>query len=212
MVRNMRKERLMQLIMFVGLILLIIISFLIGIVFGQFYMLFFFVFIVCGIFFILIELYLRVQHNINYSTHRACIISSNSNDSFETKLNQIDSKFNEILFAIHSKLDESKSFLTNKFEEQKKIYEEIVDFFETMLEYLENEKSERESERESEKSERESDKNEIKKELESLEDIKNIQSKLTIIMRQILDYEREQTNFLNEKISKSKNASSRKRK
>lgn len=200
----MKRERLLQLVMFIAVIFLILFSFLIGIVFGQFYLVLFFIVIICGFFFISIELYLRVQHNIDTKINEQRILSKQSSLQLNTKFDEVNVQLNKGT-EIMNTLIELKSGLDFRFEEQKKIYEEIVDFFETMLEHLEDEKRERDAD----KKEREEGREE---EFKNLETLKNMQSRLNVIMRQILDYEKDQTNFLNEKIGELKNASFRKRK
>ena len=201
MFRNMSKERLMQLVVFIGLIFLILLSYLVGIMFGQFYLIFFIIIIICGIFFILIELYLRVQHNIN-----------NKSNSFQRDMNSIGENIVENLhnrfYNLASNFTEVSTCFDNLYTQVDTVNKglnELVDFNEALLQYFEDDKKERiKGFCELQES--------FKDNLESSKNIKDFQNKLVVLNQQILEYQKDQTNFLKEEVRKLKNANSRRKK
>ena len=167
----MNRERLLQILIFFGLIFAILLSFLIGILAGEFYMTLFFIIIFCGGIFVLIELYLRIQHNIGR-------------------------KFGNF-FKTKNEISEMKKGFDDKFDNLNKVLKELVDFNEALLQYLEDEKEEV------------SDKlnNALNEFRGQISEMKELQNKIVVLMEQTLDYQKEQTNFLKDKIDKLKNGS-----
>lgn len=195
MISDMGKERLMQLVLFVSLIFLILLSFLIGITFGQFYMVLFFILIICGIFFILIELYLRVQHNINRKSNNL----QKDMNNLQKDTNSIGENLHNRFESLKNQMDEINNVEINR------ILSELVGFNEALLQYFEDDKKER------------IDnfcqlQGNFKDNLESSNDIKNFQNKLVVLNQQILEYQKDQTNFLKAEVRKLKNGSRTRRK
>jgi len=178
-------------VVFILLVTFLIGSTLVGLFFGLFYVMILALILITGSILLFLILYLRIQHNI-------------------------DRQGNKLI-----KINELRGFIDNKFAENKKIYEEIVDFSESMLKFLEDEKIERKDGFDSLKQELDnipdSLKQEVNNALESLnnnlttklEEKDELQKKIIVIMEQILDYQREQTGFLREEINKIKNESKR---
>jgi hypothetical protein len=130
---------------------------------------------------------------------------------------------------------ELKNIIENKFQENKEILNEIVDFLENLLTYLEDEKSERIEEitglkdkiNETSDNLRESLNNNLNEKFESttnnlnekfksttnkLSESSKFQEKLAVLTRQILEYQKDQTNFLNKELKKLKNGSKTRKK
>jgi len=74
----MRKERFLQIIIFLVCLLLILFSFLIGLWFDEFYLLFIILIVLVAGLFVVLELYLRIQANIN------SVVGGESNNIFST--------------------------------------------------------------------------------------------------------------------------------
>jgi len=107
----MNKEKLYLLIIFFGLFLFIFNSVLIYLIFDMLYFILFLMIFISGSILVFFILYLRIQHNINRS-----------------------------FLNIKENVEEIKFYLEDKFNEQKEIYEEIVDLFDDLLIYLEDRK------------------------------------------------------------------------
>jgi len=74
----MRKERFLQIIIFLVCLLLILFSFLIGLWLDEFYLLFIILIVLVAGLFVVLELYLRIQANIN------SVVGGESNNIFST--------------------------------------------------------------------------------------------------------------------------------
>jgi len=108
----MSKEEKVQLYILLASFIAVLVSFFIGIKFGLIYLIIFFIIIFCASFFFLIQLYIRIQHNID----------------------------NSIIVA--NEITKIKVDLDSKLSGEKELYEEIVSFFDNMLSYLEENKKE----------------------------------------------------------------------
>jgi len=192
----MRKERLYQLIFITLSVLFVLVSFLVNVWLGEVYMFLLFLAVFCMSILIFSELYLRVQWNVDRRTR-----------GFNGVINRIDGLKNSI---------------EGGFQENKQVLNEIVDFFESLLKYLEEEKGERRSGFEgindkfegiNDKFEGINDKFEgINDKFEGMNEFREFQEKLVVIVRQILEYQKEQTNFLNKEFEKLKNGSKTRKK
>ena len=107
----MNKEQWYIAVILIGLILFVIISGIVGLFFGEVYLIILLFMLVSGSVLFFIVLYLRIQHNLD-----------NKGRNINGLRKFIDSKLNQ------------------KFNEQKKIYKEIADFFESLLKFLEDSK------------------------------------------------------------------------
>jgi len=123
----MSKEEKVQLYILLASFIAVLVSFFIGIKFGLIYLIIFFIIIFCASFFFLIQLYIRIQHNIDNSIIVANIRIKHNID-------------NSIIVA--NEITKIKVDLDSKLSGEKELYEEIVSFFDNMLSYLEENKKE----------------------------------------------------------------------
>ena len=191
------RERQLQLIIFIGIILLIVLLFFVGLIFGEFYMFLFFIIIFLGSFLVITELYLRIQKNIDVGNRN----------------------YKDI-----------KKHIKKGFDEQKKVFENIIDLFENLLKLVEDENNNQEDNFRNVKNDLGNVKNNLEnipnkineleekfsnkmvllnesndKKLNTLNKIKNLQDKMIVLNQQTLEYQKDQTNFLKNKIDQIKN-------
>lgn len=160
----MDKEKKVKVAMFVGILILILASFLIGFELGLIYLAIYFFIIFLFSFLFLIELYLKIQHNID------------------------DQKVFKDYYSFDNKFDEISSDLDRKFEEQKNIQDEFVSFFEDLTKFLEQEP-----------------KNNFGVEFKKInENIEISQKQTNAVVSQILELQKDQTQFLKNEIEKLK--------
>lgn len=201
----MNKEKQTQLYMLLGLIFVVLLSFFAGLKFGPVYLIIFLIIIFCGAFFVLIELYLRTQHNID----NTCIAINELCKVKADLENRIAIGFGKV-----------EADLAEKSKGEKELHAEIVDFFENLLSYLEESKKDTEKIGENVNSKLENHLKDLQNYLREnkkesagimentnwkLEDLKDLQNKTVVLMQQILEHQKDQTFFLKEEIGKLKN-------
>ena len=174
----MNKEQLFQLFILIGLILLVLISYLIGVVLGQFYMIVFFFIIFLGCFFVFILLYLRIQHNID---RKAYFVGKKIDE--QRKVNKDIVSFFESFLKVLEEQKRSNDVLVNFMSEQKRMNEDISGLFENLINALNEDK-------------------------EKSDEYKN---KIVVLIEQILDYQKDQTDFLKDKMGKFKDVKRKRR-
>ncbi len=110
----MNLEKIYLFIVFFGILLFFANFLLIYLVSGLIYLIFYFLVFVSIVIFLFFILYLRIQHNIEISGKK------------------IDTKITDYYDELVIGLKELKSNISNKFEEQEQIYEEILDLLEKL--------------------------------------------------------------------------------
>ncbi len=134
----MNKERLMQLLILLGLIFIIIFSFLAHFILGDFYVLLILIIIVCGNIFIFIFLYLRIQHNIDRKYFGIKAHSErNFNEQKQIYEETVDFFRNLLNYLKDEKknLEQIKFSLNNDFEKLNEFQNRIAVLIQQNLEY-----------------------------------------------------------------------------
>lgn len=158
---------------------------------------------------IILEVYLRIQHNIDNNAiavkiaikeagrENVSAINNVTNNTIINLANEIDKLVGNSSFNMISEINKIKMYLDSKFSGEKELYEELVSFFDNILNYLEDNKKEI------------SDTGEKTNKI--IENVgtkiaasKDLQNKIIVLLQQILDFQQDQTNFLKEEISKLK--------
>lgn len=192
----MDKEKKFQLYVLAGLTAVILISFFVGWKFGLIYLLIFLVAIFCASFFVLIEFYLRVQHNIDDNAKIINEIKNEIENKIENKIEinkeNIINRINEI-GRVADEIKKAEADISDKINGERELYEEVVDFFDNLLNYLEENKIDKKIEGLNQKIE------------ESKDSHNKMQNKMVVLLQQILEHQEDQTNFLKEEIRKLKN-------
>lgn len=207
----MNKEKQVQLYIFLGLAFVVLLSFFVASNLGLIYLIIFFLIIFCCALFVLVELYLRAQHNIDNAR-----IAINELNKVKIELNNIKTDLENRITIGFGK---TEADLAEKNKGEKELHAEIMDFFENLLSYLEESKKDTEKIGENVNSKLESHLKdslnylqESKKESAGiventnwkLEESKDLQSKTIVLMRQILEHQKDQALFLKEEIGKLK--------
>ncbi|MFH1358881.1 MAG: hypothetical protein ABIH37_03275 [archaeon] len=144
----MNREQLFQISIIIGAILLILLSYIIGLFFSEFYMVLFIFVILLGCFFIFIMLYLRIQHNIDRRAIRVKdeIKSLNKNINFLNKevlkkfsdSEQIQKEFIDLFERFIEKIEEQENNFNHKFQDIKDKLEDLKNKVELVSKNLEN--------------------------------------------------------------------------
>lgn len=184
----MTKEQRFKTMVWAGAFCLILASFYIGIKLGIVYLAIFLVCILCAEFFVLLQFYLRIQHNIDNSIAAVDEVSRISELNIINIVNEVRTLKSDVA-NLYNEIIALKNDLNSKLSSEKELFEQIVDFFEDLLNYLEDNKKEI----------AEIGINSAKK----IEELKDFYGKVVILLQQIAEYQEDQTDFLKKEMDKS---------